>query len=172
MGWVKKNREQILSALYALVRNWEKKGCPKGKEKFASFPDWAEICGGIMESAGYLNPCLPEKNDKYQVGDSETIDMKALFEEIVITHGSKQIGKQAIVQIVIDNDFFPWLDLSSTGKKNDKMQFGILLTKYIGRRLSDIKMVDTKPKARPARKEYVFVKEDYVKPTINFFGSE
>lgn len=58
--WVKDNRELILSVLYSLVRNWIQKGLPDGSKPFSSFPEWAKICGGIMESAGYESPCNPD----------------------------------------------------------------------------------------------------------------
>ena len=34
---------------------------PDGTHPFASYPEWARVCGGIMESAGYDSPCLPDK---------------------------------------------------------------------------------------------------------------
>jgi len=40
----------------------------EGSVPFASFPQWAKICGGIMESAGYDNPCEQDRkrNIRYQ----------------------------------------------------------------------------------------------------------
>jgi len=33
---------------------------PPGKIPFASFQDWSKICGGVLECAGYGNPCVPD----------------------------------------------------------------------------------------------------------------
>jgi len=74
-AWVLENREQILSALYALVRNWNEKGQPDGKKPFTSFSQWAKICGGIMETAGYESPCEPNKDMLALGGDNETQDI-------------------------------------------------------------------------------------------------
>jgi len=61
-GWILKNRELILSSLYTLVRNWIDSGSKSGTVPFSSFPEWSAICGGIMEAAGYENPCNPDKS--------------------------------------------------------------------------------------------------------------
>jgi hypothetical protein len=56
---VKEMRPEILSALAALYRNWEEKGCPKGPTPFTSFPRWAQVVGGVMTQADLGDPCLP-----------------------------------------------------------------------------------------------------------------
>jgi len=51
-----KNRARYLGALQALVVNWTRKGYPRSDSHKASFVDWSERIGGIMEAAGLLNP--------------------------------------------------------------------------------------------------------------------
>jgi len=86
-----KDRENILSALYSLVRNWYDNGKPEGSIPFTSFSDWAEVCGGIMECAGYNSPCITDKNNLEVAGDSETSDMKQLFEICYFAHPNTPI---------------------------------------------------------------------------------
>lgn len=155
--YVLENREIILSALYALVRNWIEKGKPSGSKPFASFYNWANICGGIMEAAGYLNPCEIDKEVKTVAGDYETQEMKVLFECCFAQYGDNKIKKEGLLTVIHDEGLFDWWDLETT--KAHQTQFGLLLKKFVGRVLSDIKLVVINPSARPARWEFKFTKE-------------
>lgn len=153
-GWVLENRERILSALYALVRNWKEQGSPKGSLPFASFPEWSHICGGILESAGYGNPCVLDKSIGDNSGDVETSNMKLLFEICNEMHGEDYIEKKAIISIVQDNDLFSYFDLENN--RSDQTKFGNLLNKFTRRTLSDITLRVQDPKVRASRRRYVF----------------
>lgn len=166
-GYIQENRGKILSALYCLVRNWKDKGSPKGTKPFASFHQWSEICGGIMEVAGYGNPCGIDKEIVTIAGDSETIDMKQLFEECYKVHPDSVCSKEAILKVIENEGLFDWMDLTS---KSDQTTFGVMLKKYIGRVLSDIRLTVKNPKARASRFEYFFSKKEQVKTLINFDG--
>ena len=157
-GWIKENRGLILSALYSLVRNWFDKNCPDGSVPFTSFPEWARVCGGIMEAAGYDSPCMPEKELLGIAVDDETTDMKALFEDCYTVHPDKFITKAQIKDLVIksDGDYFAQIDWD---KKSDQTKFGLTLMKYVGRIMSDIRLLVENPKARSTRMKYKFVKE-------------
>ena len=56
---IKGRRAEILSAVAALYRNWAEKGFPKGPTPFTSYPEWAQVVGGVMAAAGLGDPCLP-----------------------------------------------------------------------------------------------------------------
>lgn len=155
--WLKDNRELILSALYSLVRNWIEKGKPIGSICFASFPIWANICGGIMECAGYANPCNPDKEVLALGGDSETNEMKQLYEYLYEKRPEEFIDKYEIRNIISvdDLDIFSYFDFS---KKTDQTKFGLKLSKFNGRILSGIRMIsDNNP--RPARRKFKFTKK-------------
>jgi len=154
--YVMSNRSLIISAMYALVRNWEIKGKPKGSVNFASYPQWSNICGGIMEAAEYGNPCKADSEVVTVAGDAETTDMKYLFEVLYEQVAEKVIEKKAIAQYAIDNDLFKYWDLENN--RGDQTKFGNLLTKYIGRVLSEIRMVDTTLLVRASRKKFMFSK--------------
>ncbi len=78
---IENDRGLILSALHSLVRNWYDNGMKKSEVKFASFPEWAGICGGIIESAGFDNPLTKTDDTNINI-DREHSDMKQLFEYI------------------------------------------------------------------------------------------
>ena len=120
--WVKENRSLILSALFSLVKNWFDNGRPKGSVAFASYPKWANICGGIMECAGYGSPCKVDEEDLSLSGDSETSDMKLLFEACYELHPSSVLGKKDIVKIIEnDGEIFPYFDFE---KRTHQTSFG------------------------------------------------
>ena len=157
--WILKSRGKILSALYSLVKNWIKDKKPEGSIPFASFPNWASICGGIMESAGYDSPCTIDKESLELAGDSETSDMKQLFEICYETYPDQPIKKNQIVELISNKDLFNYLDFDTLkGKTN----FGIKLRKFIGRILSDIKMQVVDSNVRSIRQEYIFKKVGHV----------
>lgn len=158
-NWVSKNRGKILSALYALVRNWINKGSPKGSLPFASFHEWAEIVGGIIETAGYKNPCKMSEELQISNSDTETDDMKQLFEFLYEKYPDKWINKSILKDEIKDPDnkleIFAYLDLE---KKSDQIKLGILVKSFYGRILSDIQLSVKDINARPGRQEVKFKK--------------
>jgi hypothetical protein len=157
-GWVLNNRSLILSALYALVRNWVEKGMPSGSKPFTSFPEWARVCGGIMECAGYDSPCDKDLESLGVATDSETSDMKALFELCYEHYPETKVDKQQVKELLKDNKdglfgYINWED------KKDQTKFGIKFNKYVGRVMSDIKLSVVNNNVRSSRWEYVFTKQ-------------
>jgi len=160
--WVRENRGKILSALYALVRNWIDGGMQGGKIKFTSFPEWARVCGGIMEAAGYTSPCTPDIETLAFGGDSETDDMKQLFELCYEKHGEKWITKSEIKSLILDErhaekNLFGYIDFAS---RAGQTKFGNKISKFVGRVLSDIRLVVQDGDIRASRQQLKFTKEE------------
>lgn len=170
-GWVAHNRSLILSALYAFVRNWVEKGMPDGTHPFASYPEWARVCGGIMESAGYDSPCLPDKESLGIACDSETSDMKQLFELCYEKYPEIPITKQEMKDIIQSegDGLFSYLDWD---KKRDQTRFGMKIGKYVGRIMSDIKMNVENPDVRSSRMKYIFTKQKQNFDKKSVFGAD
>jgi len=154
--WVLENKDKILSALYALVRNWFDKGCPDGTIPFASFPEWARVCGGIMETAGYGNPCKKTKNDSGISIDSETDEMKELFERCYEACPGVPMSKLEIKAVVQSNNIMPYINWDN---RSAQTKFGNKLKKFKGRILSDIKMEVEDTQIRSTRWKYIFNKK-------------
>lgn len=161
--WVKENRELVLSALFSLVRNWIDKDSPKGTIPFTSFPQWANVCGGIMETAGYLNPCTPDLKVLDVGGDLETNDMKKLFENCFDKKPEEWISKNDIKDIAQDNeDIFTRLDLSS---RSGSTMIGMKITKFVRRELSGITLIGRHLDRQTKYQEFRFTK-NRVDPSI------
>jgi len=150
------NRGLILSAMYSLVKNWIDKKMPPGTIPLTSFPDWASICGGIMECAEYTNPCNGIRSQFNQGCDNETMDMKVLFEECYRVRPEGVWKKNEIRDLVTeDGELFSYLDFS---KKGDQTKFGNMIKRFINRLLSDIRLTCINPGQRAARHEFIFTK--------------
>lgn len=165
--WVLDNRESILSSLYCFVRVWYESGCKASEMPFTSFPEWAKICGGIMEACELGNPC-ETNDDTFNIGgDSETKDMKKLFElcfdkfkinpettDWTLKKDIVQCFKSELNEDEGFKELFVWLDWFKSG--TDK-RFGKLFEKYVGRVFSDIKLI-RQENAKTERRTYKFVK--------------
>lgn len=59
-GWLAQpaTRGRILSALWALVREWDEAGRPLSKTTIPGFETWSEVYGGIVEFAGFGSPLV------------------------------------------------------------------------------------------------------------------
>lgn len=160
--YIKENRSKILSALYSLVKNWYDKGMPKGSVPFASFPEWSRVCGGIMECAGYGNPCKTNQEILSVGGDTETSDMKALFELAYSIYPNQFITKKQIEELIKEHleDYFIDIDLDT---KSGQTKLGNTLKKFVGRYLSDILMKITNLNVTTSRAKFMFSKIDVKK---------
>ena len=155
-NWVLDNRSLILSAIHSLIKNWVDKGSPKGSIPFASFPEWARVCGGVMESAGYENPCKKSKKELLIGGDTETKDMKKLFELCFNRHPNEFIKMDRVREIMkIEEDLFPYINLED---RAGTTKFSMLFRKYIGRILSGIRLEVDNVENKGQRANYRFVK--------------
>jgi hypothetical protein len=156
--YVKENRDKVLSSLFALVKNWFSKGRPKGSKPFASFHQWSEICGGIMEAAGYGNPCEKSKEELSGVsGDIEFNKMKELFEVCYSKEPNKYLSSGDIWFILSNNEHLQEIfecSLNPQKERSEKTILGLLLKKFSNRILSNIKLnIDTSDKSRV---KYIF----------------
>lgn len=172
LDWVNDNRSEILSAIYTLIRNWVEKKCPKGSIPFTSYPQWSEICGGIMEAAGYKNPCVRNSDAYAGVSvDKDTEEMKKLFEICYENKPDEYISKDEIKNIIIksNDDIFSYFDFE---KRADSIKFGLKINKMINRIFSDIKLILQDSTVRSPRWKYKFTKQksNFIKKDI--FGKD
>ena len=152
--WILENRNLILSALFTLVKNWIDNGKQKGSQPFASFPEWASICGGIMESAGYGTPCIKDTSNKLLTGDSDSDEIRELCEICYEKYPNKPIKKSDIIFTIKQQDgLFSYYDFE---KRQDQTRFGIKLRKYLDREFGNYVMNIVNPDERTARQEFIF----------------
>jgi hypothetical protein len=181
-GYILENRGKILSALYSLVRNWKEQGSPKGTLEFTSYPQWGSLCGGIMELAGYGNPCKIDPLD-YVSLDTEGDDIKELVNcsykaYSSIENNNKPLKKKDIIEIATANELFNDLNLAED-KPGDMRKFSDILKKYNEVKFSFkldenslkedfIKMRIINPNVKFSRMEFKFIKNEETKTLIDF----
>jgi hypothetical protein len=108
---LKERRGEILSALWALVREWSHSGKPEPKETHNTFLGWSKTIGGILEHAGFASPCtIPELKDS---GDRDDRDMQSLVESMNPGHEFKFVEllefacEQGLFEALIPGDDDP-----------------------------------------------------------------
>ena len=101
-------RDRILSALWSLIVDWDNNGRKGPARGHASFPQWAKIIAGIVESAGY---CCPLETPKIEAAaDVDGDDMRALIEVMVpkgkteVTETTRDFGQ--LVELARSNGLF------------------------------------------------------------------
>ncbi len=156
--YIKNNRDIILSALYSLVRNWIDAGSPDGSKPFASYPDWARICGGILETAKIGNPCVKSGNAFLLATDTETQDMKTFFELMYEAMPEIWTNQSEIKVLIKQNEDNPFAYLDFD-KRGDQTKFGQRIDKFVGRIFSDIKLICIKDAHKNSKNKYKFAKE-------------
>jgi hypothetical protein len=166
-GYIKNNRPEILSSLYALIREWDNAGRPPGITPFASFHEWAKIVGGIMIFNGLGDPCLKEmqKESLDEMRVDASAPMRWLYQKVWSIHKDMIVKSDDIVKIIEDyseeyssmtnNPFLEMLELKSNYQSinvNDKgnvvhkitvkgkQKLGYLLRDYKERILAGIQM--------------------------------
>ena len=119
------NRHRILSALWSLVRYWNKAGRPKASGKpYLGFEQWGNTIGGIVEHAGLGN--ILERPTLTNAGDTESSDMNEL-----VDHLSRDIKRRAeytfqqVVNIMHDHELVAW-KLKGRAEYNPEDQRDIL----------------------------------------------
>lgn len=90
--WVKQNKAQLLGALLLLVQHWIADGAPRPslKTTFGSFEQWAEVIGGILQSAG-IGGFLENLNGAYERMDEDLSEWRAFFRAWHETLGDRPV---------------------------------------------------------------------------------
>jgi hypothetical protein len=122
-------RSEILTALWALIQDWDKDMRPKPSRSNSSFPDWSEIIGGIVEHAGY--GCSLETPQIEAAADQDGADMRALVKAIANGSQLKAVQFEEVVDVARAGGLFDWIippdgDLEIKAKS----AFGKLLARY------------------------------------------
>jgi hypothetical protein len=99
-------RTEILTALWALIRDWDKDMRPKPSRSNSSFPDWSEIIGGIVEHAGY--GCPLETPQIEAAADQDGTDMRALVKAIANGAKLKAVQFEEVVDLARAGGLFEW----------------------------------------------------------------
>lgn len=145
--WVSKNRGEILSSLYALVREWVEAGQPTyDGVVFASFPDWARIVGNCLVHNHLGNPTL--KNIEFEEDiteeDNNEEDLAVLFTQAYLEYKSPTVDKAKVswdklTTIIAENKLFG-IEYTEEIDKNNMTRIGLILKRRRQNIINGIKM--------------------------------
>jgi len=141
-----KERPAILSALWAIIREWDAKGRPNGSFRHGSFAKWSQVFGGIVESIGLPNPCELGKT----VVDDTLRDMQKLVVEAIEGMLDENIGKTFTTADLLDfsreRGYFEWI-LSDEApereeiKRAERVKFSKICDRFNGSRFGEIEFL-------------------------------
>ena len=122
-------RSDILSALWAMIQDWDKAMRPKPSRGNSSFSDWADIIGGIVELAGY--GCPLETPQIEAAADQDGTDMRALVKGIADGAHLKVVQFDELVEVARAGGLFDWcIPAEGELEAKSKSSFGKLLKSY------------------------------------------
>jgi hypothetical protein len=125
------NRTRLLSALWAMVREWHKAGESKPRRSHSSFPEWASTIAAIVEHAGYGCPLETPKIEA--AADADGDDMRELVKAIVGNAQLKSVTFEELVDLATDSGLFERLINAmdtDQGKLSAKATLGMILRSY------------------------------------------
>jgi hypothetical protein len=122
-------RSEILTALWALIQDWDKDMRPKPSRSNSSFSEWSEIIGGIVEHAGY--GCALETPQIEAAADQDGTDMRALVKGIAAGAQTKVVPFDEVVDVARSNGLFEWcIPPDGDLERKPKASFAHLLKGY------------------------------------------
>lgn len=104
-------RSDICSALWTLIWHWDKAGRPKGSTIMGGFERWCATFSGIVENAGFGDPCRKPPDD--ESADAEFEDMLVLVAALAATiePGEAEVVYTfpEVVEKAIEANCFTWI---------------------------------------------------------------
>lgn len=107
-------RGDFLSAFWAMIRHWDSLERPKaGPEgdpyRVASFADWSDIVGGIVQAAGFGNPLVRPAGD--QRADTKTTHQMTLVDQLAGALSAEtavmEYKFEELIDCCMENELFP-----------------------------------------------------------------
>lgn len=127
-----RNRRDILSALWAIVKEWDARGRPRAEGGLVGYGAWCGLIGGIARELGWGDPlCAPKLAN---AGDNQLEDMTDLAVLLLGEVQSREYTFAEIVEIARAHNLFDWIIPDEDElKPREKSMLGKMLRSYEGR---------------------------------------
>jgi len=105
-------RGDLLSALWALVRGWDKGRAAQARtwRRIAGFEEWSDLIGGIVTAAGFVDPLQRPKDEEST--NPEQLDALELVDELAKAMPAGKLLHEFTFQVLVDicrrNECFAW----------------------------------------------------------------
>jgi hypothetical protein len=139
-AYMMKHRNEILNALMGLIGAWNLAGRPKPTKSNASFPEWADVIGGIVENAGYS--CPVQSSGHYQIVDHELADIQSILRALASEDGKRECTFREIAQHAhLVGAFENLFDDDGILDRKGKSIFSKLLRRYNRRTIGGLSLI-------------------------------
>jgi hypothetical protein len=131
------HREEFWNTIQKMYKLWVKKGKPIGKIRHATFPEWGQIIGGIMEANGYINPLtFTNAGTITSLIDRDGEEWKRFLP--LLAEIKEPLSIKEMIQTAEANEYFEYFDFTRHGYRT---AFGKLVKKYCGRWFNNHKLI-------------------------------
>ena len=129
-------RSEILSAIWAIIREWDKAGRPVGSHRHNSFANWGHLFGGMIENIGLVNPLTPTGKG----ADDTYRDFKIMLQEILEGSNAIEIGAGELLEHCRANGLFSWVidSYADEADRSERAHFGKICSRFENSRFGDI----------------------------------
>jgi len=172
MVWVRANRARLVAACLTLCRAWIVAGKPRGTRTIGSFENWAQIVGGVLETAG-IPGFLGNLDEMMAASDSEGAGWSAFIAAWWDRFGTAEVGVADLFDVALFCDPAP--PITGHTDRAQKTSFGIAIKKMRDRvfRVGDltVRLVQAGTFRRAVRWQ-LKVSEQPLRPQSGAQGSE
>jgi hypothetical protein len=127
-------RADILAALWAVIKEWDSKGRPEGSLGHQSFPRWAKVFGGIVESMGLPSPLTrPSESPDESLRDMGIL-VSGLMEEILEPEIGRIFPSSELMEEARRRGLFAWIlaeeKPESDAVRKERGKFAVVCTRF------------------------------------------
>jgi len=121
MVWVRANRARIVAACLTLCQAWIAAGKPRGTRTIGSYENWAQVIGGVLETAG-IPGFMGNLEEMMAASDSEGAAWNGFIAAWWDRFGTAEVGASDVLDLAIGAD--PKLPVGREGKTIDTAELG------------------------------------------------
>jgi putative DNA primase/helicase len=121
MVWVRANRARLVAACLTLCQAWIAAGKPRGRKTIGSYENWAQIIGGVLETAG-IPGFLGNLEEMMAASDSEGAGWSAFIAAWWERFGTASVLSADLFDVALFCD--PALPISGGTDRAQKTAFG------------------------------------------------
>ena len=131
MGWAKTHRGDLVWAALTLCQAWIANGKPAGKQTLGMFESWAEVIGGILDTADV--PGLLANAREFRAGHTDKVsEWRAFAAAWRQEHGDNQVGVDQLFALAVRDRLLDSV-LGDKGDRSQRIKLGLALSKAVDR---------------------------------------
>jgi putative DNA primase/helicase len=126
MVWIRANRARIVAACLTLCQAWIAAGKPRGTKTIGSYENWAQVIGGVLETAG-IPGFLTNLEDMMAASDSEGAGWSAFIAAWWDRFGTAEVLAADLFDVALSCDPAP--PMSGGNDRAQRTAFGMAISR-------------------------------------------